>query len=151
MQERGKSIKELVVKYRTAYDYKPPVGLEVRNPESIAEAFKDMAEESQEVLTALFLNGRNVLQSFRRVHTGAVTESLADPGVILRDCLLAGCVGLVVMHNHPSGNTRPSVQDKRVAEHLEKACEYLNIKLIDFMIIGDEGQFYSFAEGGLLN
>lgn len=135
----------------TAYDYKPPVGLAVTSPESIAQAFKSLTEESQEILVACFLNGRNVLQSFRRVHTGAVTQSLADPGVILRDCLLAGGVGLVVIHNHPSGNTTPSREDKRVAELLGRACEFLNVKLIDFMILGDEGRFFSFAEGGLLN
>ena len=130
----------------------------VHSPSDIAELFMDLVRpEPREVFYALYLNGRNGVLYFRKVCTGTPNQAVPH----IRDIMtpaLAGrdpASGLAVIHNHPSGNTTPSREDKRFTESLRTVCDGLDIRLIDHIIIAADpskqsDRFFSFAEGGHL-
>ncbi len=64
--------------------------------------------------------------------------------------LTPGTTGVIVVHNHPSGDPRPSRDDARVTQRLCAAADILDIELLDHLIVGDDGRYYSFREGGEL-
>ena len=72
-----------------------------------------------------------------------------DIRLILKEALLCNAVSLVLVHNHPSGNTRPSTQDNTLTEKMKKAANVMNIKLLDHLVFTDNG-YYSYLDEGML-
>ncbi len=72
-----------------------------------------------------------------------------DNRIILAVALKCNATGIVIVHNHPSGNLKPSEQDKNITDKLRKACEILDIVLLDHLIIS-KNSYYSFSDEGLL-
>ena len=81
------------------------------------------------------------------VSKGGLTETAVDIRLILREALLRRAPVIALCHNHPSGNLRPSVEDDRLTDRLQKACRMMNIRLLDHIIVADGG-FYSYCEEG---
>ena len=108
-----------------------------------------MCDLEREEFWVLLLNQAAKLIDKIRISMGGIDGTYADVRTILREALLQRATQIAVVHNHPSGNTRPSQQDKTLTEHIRKATETMNIHLIDHVIVCEE-QFYSFADEGLL-
>ncbi len=92
--------------------------------------------------------------SFRHIKTvrlshGGISETAVDIRVALREALLCNATVLVLCHNHPSGNTRPSRDDDRLTDSMRKACETMRIHFLDHVVITDGG-YYSYREEGRL-
>ena len=102
-----------------------------------------------EVFAVLFLNKANKINHFEIISRGGLTGTLADPRIILRIALEQGATSLVLCHNHPSGNLRPSKADEELTEKIKIAARYLDILVMDHLIVSEEG-YFSFADGGLL-
>ena len=83
------------------------------------------------------------------ISKGGIDQTAVDIRVILREALLQRATQLVAVHNHPSGSTTPSQQDKTLTAHIKKSAEVLNIRLIDHVIVGD-GAFFSFNDAGMI-
>ena len=98
---------------------------------------------------ALLLNQATKLIDKVRISTGGIDGTYTDVRMILREALLQRATQIAVVHNHPSGNIHPSQPDKILTEHIRKAADTMNIRLIDHVIVC-ESQFYSFADEGLL-
>lgn len=81
--------------------------------------------------------------------TGGITSTTVDPRLIFRRALESGAVSILVAHNHPSGSVRPSKADEALTQKIHQGAKYLDIKLIDHIIIGQNG-YFSFADNGLL-
>lgn len=94
---------------------------------------------------ALFLNASNRLIDFRRISIGGVSETLADPRIILKLAIENLATSLVVCHNHPSGSAQPSQSDKQLTHNLMNASKSLGMKLVDHLIVC-ENSYYSFAD-----
>ena len=77
-----------------------------------------------------------------------VTTPVPMPEVLLPACLTRGTTGLMVVHNHPSGDPTPSPDDARLTMRLCAAADVLDIALLDHLIVGDDGRYFSFHEGG---
>ena len=107
-----------------------------------------LAGRTRETFAALFLNGRNALISSDIIFEGTLTQASVFPREIIKVALLKNAASLIVGHNHPSGQTRPSTDDQAITKSLKQACELLEIPLLDHLIIGDG--FFSFADAGLL-
>ncbi len=103
----------------------------------------------REIFFVLFLNRSNKVTGFIKISEGGMTGTVADPRLILTAALLAGASSLVLTHNHPSGSLIPSRQDEQLTEKIKQAARYLDIKVLDHVIISDEG-YYSFADEGIL-
>ena len=103
------------------------------------------AIEHREMFIVLGLNRANEINSYYVAGVGGVSGTVADPKVIMQYLLLSNSCGCIVSHNHPSGNTRPSSQDRRLTQTLSDACKSLDIALLDHVIL-TAGSQYSFAD-----
>lgn len=83
------------------------------------------------------------------VSSGSSTGTIADPKLIFAAALIANAISVILIHNHPSGNLAPSEADKALTRKLVSAGDFLDIKVLDHLIISPEG-YYSFADEGLL-
>ena len=84
-----------------------------------------------------------------RISQGGIGETFADLRIILKMAITALATGIILCHNHPSGNTRPSSQDDSLTKRLHKAAELLEINLLDHIILCEES-YFSYADEGRL-
>lgn len=108
-----------------------------------------MRDLSHEEFWVLLLNNNSRLIKKVRLSSGGLTATAVDVRILLKYALLADATQLVVCHNHPSGSIRPSADDTRLTERIRQACQTMNIRLVDHVIITD-GRYYSFLEEGKL-
>ena len=105
----------------------------------------------QEQMVVLYLNRSNTVLGVYRNSIGGITGTVADIRIILSVALKIAATGFIVSHNHPSGNLKPSRQDEELTMQLKQAAAYMDIKLLDHIIVDASGrEFYSFADEGLL-
>ena len=103
----------------------------------------------KEYFKVLFLNQSNQVLGYTLISEGGITETSVDVRVILQAALLTNSVALVLAHNHPSGNLKPSRQDMDITKQVKEAARLMRITVIDHLIISDAG-YYSFADEGQL-
>lgn len=109
----------------------------------------NLKDQGCEQFAVVFLNRANKINHFEVVSQGGITGTVADPRVILRKALEKEATSLVLCHNHPSGNLHPSRADEELTKKIKTAAAYLDIQVLDHIIVSDEG-YYSFADEGLL-
>lgn len=102
-----------------------------------------------EVFAVLYLNRANKINHFEIISEGGITGTVADPRIILRRALEEGAVNLILCHNHPSGSLKPSRADEQLTAKIKEAAKFLDITVLDHIIVSDDG-FFSFADEGLL-
>lgn len=112
----------------------------------LREKLKDLAKE---VFVVVFLNARNSIIQHETISTGGFTSTIVDPRLIFNRALELKAVKLVLCHNHPSGNLRPSRQDELLTERIVNAGKILDIQVVDHIIVSEEG-YFSFADEGKL-
>ena len=105
--------------------------------------------EFVEQFKAMFTNRANKVLGILNVSTGGVTGTVADPRVIFAAAIKSGATGLIVAHNHPSGNLLASQSDIELTKRLREAGKVLEIQLLDHIILTTEG-YFSFADEGLI-
>jgi DNA repair protein RadC len=81
---------------------------------------------------------------------GGITGTVVDIRLLLSAALKTAATGIIIGNNHPSGNLKPSEPDKELTNKIKKASEYMDIKLLDHLIIAPEEKYLSFREDGLL-
>lgn len=104
-------------------------------------------DPQQEHFFAMYLNPNNKVLKTECVSNGGVTHAIADPKIIFRNALNIGATTLIISHNHPSGNPKPSEDDRLLTKKFIAAGKLLDIKVADHIIIGKEC-YYSFHERG---
>lgn len=105
----------------------------------------DLLEQFKIVL----LNRSNKVLGVYEVSQGGITGTVADPRLILTAALKANAVSLMLAHNHPSGSVKPSRQDEELTSKIREGAKFLDIKVLDHIIITSES-YFSFADEGLL-
>jgi len=108
-----------------------------------------IGELPHEEFWILYLNNSNKILERFQISKGGITGTLVDVRITLRKAIEIGAVSLVLAHNHPSGNLRPSEADKQLTQKLKTAAESLDIKILDHIIV-TEKSYFSFADDGLL-
>ena len=111
--------------------------------------YTKLSSLKHEEFHAIFLDNKNNLIKDECLFKGSVNSSAVYPREVAKHALKHGATSVVVAHNHPSGDPKPSVQDDLVTTELLAALRTLNIRLIDHIIIG-EGEHYSYATSGKL-
>lgn len=101
--------------------------------------------ESREIFMALLLNQANKIIHEQILSEGGITGTVADPRVLFKLALSHEATGIIICHNHPSGQLHPSRMDDLLTEKVKKGAHLLDIKLIDHIIVSTEG-YYSYAE-----
>lgn len=115
----------------------------------IREVFPKDEIELQEQFIVLYLNQSNEIIGYYRHSKGAINATIADPRIILAAALRSLCVSMIIAHNHPSGNLKPSRADEDLTKKIREAAKFMDIRLLDHVIVTKDG-YYSFAEEGLL-
>ena len=122
----------------------------VKSSRDIAQFLQaTLKDYSYEVFAVIFLNRANKINHFEIISKGGITGTVADPRVILKKALEEDATSIVLCHNHPSGNLKPSVADEVLTKKIKEAAGYFDIKIIDHIIVSEDG-FYSFADDGIL-
>jgi DNA repair protein RadC len=122
----------------------------VKSSKEIAQYLQATLKDfSYEVFAVIFLNRANKINHFEIISKGGITGTVADPRVILKKALEEDATSIVLCHNHPSGNLRPSRADEELTKKIKEAAGYFDIKIIDHIIVSEDG-FYSFADDGML-
>lgn len=103
----------------------------------------------QEQFICLYLNRANRILGAYEVSRGGITGTVADPRLILAVALKSGAVGIIIAHNHPSGNLKPSKSDELLTSKIKDGGQLLDIQLVDHLIVSSEG-YFSFADQGLV-
>lgn len=121
----------------------------MRTIQSSADVFaivsSPLKEQIQEHVMILTLNAANDVVGTHVMAVGSDTAVIIPKKLIARQAVLDVACGVVLVHNHPSGNVRPSAADIRETGQLKDALKVLEISLVDHVIVGD-GKWYSFAE-----
>ena len=101
--------------------------------------------ESREIFMVLLLNQANKIIHEEILSEGGLTGTIADPRILFKLALRHEATGIIICHNHPSGQLQPSRMDDLLTDKVKKAATYFDIKLIDHIIVSTEG-YYSYAE-----
>jgi len=118
---------------------------------------KDVFEIMQSVLSdlqyeqfwILLLSRSNKILKKINISDGGVSGTVADPKRIFKVALENLASGIILCHNHPSGNIQPSLEDKKITKKIKYGAKYFDIQLLDHIIIGDEN-YFSFADEGII-
>lgn len=131
---------------------KPAANLRVSAPEDVSKFMNTESQLDREVFWVVPLNVKNlVVGGIIPVEIGGVAECLVHPKIIFRELIVRqGVVAFVLVHNHPSGDTSPSEEDKDVSSILKRGGDILGIKLLDSVIIS-HGAYCSLREQGYFN
>lgn len=98
----------------------------------------------------LLLNRKNAIIDTRVVSSGGTSATVFDLKTIMRQILLTpGVEGVIMVHNHPSGNLKPSPQDDDITRQMSQGCKFLGFKMLDHVIVSQDG-YYSYADEGRL-
>lgn len=121
------------------------------SPSSVAAYYmEELRHEEREKLMLCMFDSQCRLLGDEILSVGTVSESLISPREIFRRALAEQAVYVILLHNHPSGASYPSAQDKIVTRRVKECGEMIGIHLSDHIIIGDN-QYFSFKEENLLN
>ena len=104
----------------------------------------------QEQFIVIYLNQANKVIGTMNVFSGSIKSTVIDIKLILASGILLMSSGVIVAHNHPSGNLKPSREDLALTKRLFTALQYMEMKLVDHFIITPDDDYLSFANEGLL-
>ena len=122
----------------------------IKSSNDIAEYLKaTLKDYAYEIFAVVFLNHANKIKHFEIISKGGITGTVADPRIILKKALDHNATAIVLCHNHPSGNLKPSKADEELTHKIKEAAKYFDIRIIDHIIVSEEG-YYSFADEGML-
>src|ERR1700754_143665 len=95
--------------------------------------------KKHEIFAVLYLNRANKIKHSEIISEGGITGTVADPRIILKKALENDAVSIILCHNHPSGNLRPSRADQELTAKIKEAALFFDIRILDHIIVGDDG------------
>jgi DNA repair protein RadC len=146
------NIAEIKVSYNPLRDPRewPALNNSARTHELVRSLFPEDQVTLQEHFIVVYLNKSNRILGCYRHSTGGITGTVADIRIILAVALKGAATGLVLAHNHPSGNVKPSGPDIELTRKIRDAAQLMDIKLLDHIIISGWEEYYSFADEGMI-
>ncbi len=124
--------------------------VKISSSKSIFELMQPIIGElPHEEFWVLYLNNSNKIVLKNQLSKGGLVGTVVDPRLVYKPALECNAVSLILCHNHPSGALSPSQSDKEITKKLQRAGESLDIKVLDHIIIAENG-YYSFADAGLM-
>ena len=129
---------------------RPSYGDAIRGADDAVAFFqKHIGNSVQEQFVAIFINNRNIPLGWREISRGTVNSALVHPREVYLPAIKLAACALIVAHNHPTGETEPSLEDKEITRRLKEAGKLLGIELLDHVIVSDNS-FTSLKEKGVL-
>ena len=113
------------------------IKIKIKTPEDIANLFMDeLKTEKREIVKVVIMNSQNVILKIQTISQGGTSSVQVNTKDILMEAVKIGAPKIIVIHNHPSGNAKPSIEDITFTKRLEKAAEILGVLLLDHIVIG---------------
>lgn len=135
---------------RRRYASSPVNKVVITNSNEIAEYLQiSLRDYNYEVFAVVFLNRANKIKHFEIISRGGITGTIADPRIILKKALEEEATSIILSHNHPSGNLRPSKADTDITQKIKSAASYFDIHVLDHIIVSEDG-YFSFADEGMM-
>lgn len=143
-------VAEITVSYKPNKALKPLIKSSDDAYFHLLKFFPEDTIALHETFVVGYLNRANRLIGVYELSKGGITGTVADPRLVLSVALKTAATGIILAHNHPSGNLQPSDADKKMTERINEACQLMDIKLLDHLIFSPSGTILSFASEGLL-
>ena len=121
------------------------VGAQISSPADVARHYGNLQRFDREHLVRLDLDTRNRVIGEETVSIGSANATLLSPREVFKGAILNSAINIILLHNHPSGDASPSDEDEEAAEKLRKAGELLGIPVLDFVVIGENGSYWSLS------
>ncbi|HHV00367.1 MAG TPA: DNA repair protein RadC [Bacteroidales bacterium] len=123
---------------------------QIRSSADVFSIFSPLMEDlSHEEFWILFLNRANRVTGRMKISQGGVSGTVTDVRIVMKKAIETLASGLIICHNHPSGNTSPSDSDIRITLKIKEAGALMDIQLLDHIIVAGK-DYYSFADNGAL-
>lgn len=140
---------EITIHYKDKNIEKRPCITKSTEAIDILRPYYKECMQHHEEFWVLYLNTRNQVLGISCVAKGGIDKMLIDNRIVLQIALKTNATGIIVSHNHPTGNNHPSTQDDTITGKLKDACHLLDIRLYDHLII-TEDSYYSYTDEGVL-
>ena len=127
-------------------------GILMRNSESaaiVARGIFNQLDADKEHFVVMGMNNKNRINGYKEVSTGTLTTSLVSPAEVFLAALRLRAAAIICVHNHPSGDSMPSMDDQEIKRRLKECADMMMIRFLDHIILGHE-RFFSFSDQGLL-
>ena len=141
---------EIEVSYRPAISNKPIITSSLDAYTVLKDFISQNTIALQEHFIVMYLNRANRVLGVYKLSNGGITGTVADPRLILGIALKIAATGIILAHNHPSGNLKPSTADEQITKKIKTAAAFMDILVTDHLILSANGEFYSFADEGLM-
>ena len=135
------------MKYQIVSERSSKESYRISGPQDAYKALNRYKNKDQEYFFVLTLNGAHEIIKSNIISIGLANRTLVHPREVFRTAIKDNAVAVILAHNHPSGNTDPSHDDREVTEMMIKAGKIVGIEVLDHMVFAKTG-FYSFLEKG---
>ncbi|MEX0362826.1 MAG: RadC family protein [Allomuricauda sp.] len=146
------AINEVEVSYR--YEIPPTFWKKINTSGDAAKVLYDHWNPGtiglNECFKVLLLNNSHKVKGIYQVSQGGITGTSLDIRILFAVVLKTLSVSIILCHNHPSGNIRPSAADKEITEKIKQASKLFDIIVLDHIILAPDGSYYSFADNNML-
>ncbi|MCK5340031.1 MAG: DNA repair protein RadC, partial [Desulfobulbaceae bacterium] len=123
----------------------------LRSSKEVADyLIHSMRDLPHEIFKVIFLDADHGIITTKRISTGTITANTIYPREVIKSALKYNAAAMIIAHNHPSGNSAPSPEDKRLTRSMHLTCALMNIRLLDHLIIAGSDTPFSFADNGLM-
>lgn len=152
LKEKICKVAEIRLVYKTKV--KPSERIQIKSSEDAYKIFIQTWDQNTiehvEEFKILLLNRSNKALGIAPISLGGTAGTVTDVKIILQYALKTNAQGMIICHNHPSGNDKPSESDSKITRKIKEAAELLDLQLMDHIIITPHEGYYSFADNGLL-
>lgn len=143
------SVAEIEVSYKPEKIVEFSISDSRKSFELILQSWEQNRIQMQEEVKLILLNRSNKVLGIYSLAMGGIIGCVVDVRIILAVALKTLATGIILVHNHPSGNLKPSREDLKITEQLKSSCDLIGITLLDHLIITKE-DYFSFADEGLI-
>lgn len=149
--EKSPQLAEVKLTYRTQKPVSsyPVITCPEEAVRLLREVWDDDHIQLKEEFMVLLLNNAKKCYGWSKTSSGGATATIVDPAAVLRVAILSNACSIILAHNHPSGNTKPSQADKNLTERIEKSGKLMGITVEDHIILTADS-YASFREDGIM-
>lgn len=151
-ERKNKQVAEVQISYKAkiAPQNRIKVGGSKESAEVLKTFFAPTTIEHHESFKILMLNRANQVLGAANISDGGISGTVADVRIILQYALLSNASAIILSHNHPSGNMKQSEEDTKLTNQIVNAAKYFDIHVLDHIILSPTGEYFSFADNGLI-
>lgn len=150
MKVLTQNVAEISVSYKVTDRKKPSIHTSSDVYHELIHWFPEDIIALQELFVVAYLNRSNKIIGVYQVSKGGITGTVADPRLILATGLKIAATGMILAHNHPSGSLRPSKQDEDLTKKIKQGALFMDMQVLDHLILSPDGEYFSFADEGLI-